>query len=91
MTATLTRVPLCTLDELPVGLGRAFEVGGQSLAVFRGRGDEAGTAGGARREDRAADQGEVGRRPAYCDAHLISPRQAARSIIRRANDRWGLP
>jgi nitrite reductase (NADH) small subunit len=40
MTATLTRVPLCTLDELPLGLGRAFEVGGQPLAVFRGRGGE---------------------------------------------------
>jgi nitrite reductase (NADH) small subunit len=37
MTATVTRVPLCTLDELPVGLGRAFEVGGASLAVFRAR------------------------------------------------------
>lgn len=37
MTATLTRVPLCTFDELPVGLGRAFEVGGVPLAVFRAR------------------------------------------------------
>ncbi len=54
-------------------------------------GDQAGTAGGARGEDRAADQGEVARRPAYCDAHLISPRQPACSIICRANDRWGLP
>ena len=40
MTATLTRVPLCTLDDLPVGLGRAFEVGGRPLAVFRTRGGE---------------------------------------------------
>ncbi|MDY3559271.1 Rieske 2Fe-2S domain-containing protein [Gemmata sp. JC673] len=37
MTATVTRVALCTLDDLPTGLGRAFEVGGRSLAVFRGR------------------------------------------------------
>lgn len=37
MTATATRVPLCTLNDLPTGLGRAFEVGGRSLAVFRGR------------------------------------------------------
>ena len=57
----------------------------------RTRRSQAGTAGGARGEDRAADQGEVARRPAYCDAHLISPRQPARSIICRANDRWGLP
>ena len=33
----MTRVALCTLDELPVGLGRAFEVGGTPLAVFRTR------------------------------------------------------
>ena len=36
-TATMTRVPLCTLDELPVGLGRAFQVGDQLIAVFRTR------------------------------------------------------
>ena len=37
MTATLTRVSLGTLDDIATGLGRAFEVGGRSLAVFRGR------------------------------------------------------
>ncbi|HEY1190972.1 MAG TPA: Rieske 2Fe-2S domain-containing protein [Gemmata sp.] len=40
MTATTARVPLCTLDDLPVGLGRAFEIGGRALAVFRGRAGE---------------------------------------------------
>lgn len=39
MTTTATRVPLCTLDDIAVGLGRAFEVGGRPLAVFRGRDD----------------------------------------------------
>lgn len=34
------RVPLCTLDELPAGLGRAFEVAGRTIAVFRTRKDE---------------------------------------------------
>ncbi|MBA4191075.1 MAG: nitrite reductase (NAD(P)H) small subunit [Planctomycetaceae bacterium] len=28
---------ICELNELPVGLGRAFRVGGQSVAVFRTR------------------------------------------------------
>lgn len=38
MTATTTtRVPLCTLDDLPIGLGRAFQVGEQLIAVFRTR------------------------------------------------------
>ena len=37
MTTTATRVHLCTLDDLPLGLGRAFDVGGTSVAVFRGR------------------------------------------------------
>jgi nitrite reductase (NADH) small subunit len=37
MSATLTRVPLCTLDEIPVGLGRPFQVGDKLLAVFRTR------------------------------------------------------
>jgi nitrite reductase (NADH) small subunit len=37
MTPTATRVPLCTLDDIAIGLGRAFDVGGRSLAVFRGR------------------------------------------------------
>ena len=30
-------VPLCRLEELPVGLGRAFEVAGRTIAVFRTR------------------------------------------------------
>lgn len=33
----MPRIALCTLDELPVGLGRAFDVGGVPLAVFRMR------------------------------------------------------
>ena len=33
--ATLVRV--CTLEELPVGLGRAFDVGGTTMALFRTR------------------------------------------------------
>jgi nitrite reductase (NADH) small subunit len=28
---------ICELDELPVGLGRAFRVGGRAIAVFRAR------------------------------------------------------
>jgi nitrite reductase (NADH) small subunit len=32
-----TRVRLCDLDDLPVGLGRAFAVGGRTVAVFRAR------------------------------------------------------
>lgn len=30
-------VPVCDLDELPVGLGRPFDVGGHRVAVFRTR------------------------------------------------------
>jgi nitrite reductase (NADH) small subunit len=37
MITTATRVQLCVLDDIPTGLGRAFEVGGRSIAVFRGR------------------------------------------------------
>jgi nitrite reductase (NADH) small subunit len=37
MTTTTTRVPLCTLDDIATGLGRAFDVGGLSVAVFRSR------------------------------------------------------
>ncbi len=33
--ALLVRV--CTLEELPVGLGRAFSIGGRTLAFFRTR------------------------------------------------------
>ena len=36
-TAPTTKVPLCTLDDIAVGLGRSFDVGGTSVAVFRGR------------------------------------------------------
>lgn len=37
MTTTATRVPLCTLDDIATGLGRAFDVGGRPIAVFRSR------------------------------------------------------
>jgi nitrite reductase (NADH) small subunit len=30
-------VRLCPLDEIPVGLGRSFRVGGKLIAVFRSR------------------------------------------------------
>ena len=33
----LTRVEVCKLDDLPLGLGRAFTVGDKPLAVFRTR------------------------------------------------------
>ena len=33
--ATLVRV--CALEELPVGLGRAFNIGGRTIALFRTR------------------------------------------------------
>jgi nitrite reductase (NADH) small subunit len=36
-TATPVKVALCVLDDIAVGLGRSFEVGGRTLAVFRGR------------------------------------------------------
>ncbi|QDU22027.1 Rieske (2Fe-2S) protein [Urbifossiella limnaea] len=35
--ARAARVRLCDLDELPVGLGRAFVVAGRTVAVFRTR------------------------------------------------------
>jgi nitrite reductase (NADH) small subunit len=37
MTTTVTRVPLCALDDIATGLGRAFDIGGRSVAVFRSR------------------------------------------------------
>ena len=41
MTATLTTdlrfATVCELDELPVGLGRAFRVGAHAIAIFRSR------------------------------------------------------
>jgi nitrite reductase (NADH) small subunit len=36
-TAPPTRVRLCVLDDLPEGIGRAFRVGDQPIAVFRTR------------------------------------------------------
>jgi nitrite reductase (NADH) small subunit len=39
-TALMSRLALCTIDELPVGLGRAFEVGTKPIAVFRTRTDK---------------------------------------------------
>lgn len=30
-------VRLCAMEELPIGLGRAFDVGGEMVAVFRTR------------------------------------------------------
>ena len=35
--APTTKVALCVLDDIATGLGRAFDVGGRSVAVFRGR------------------------------------------------------
>lgn len=37
MNAALEFVAVCKLDELPVGLGRAFRVGKHALALFRTR------------------------------------------------------
>jgi nitrite reductase (NADH) small subunit len=34
---SLPLVSLCALDDLPVGLGRSFRVGGELVAVFRSR------------------------------------------------------
>jgi nitrite reductase (NADH) small subunit len=33
----MTGIRVCTLEELPVGLGRAFDVGGRRIALFRTR------------------------------------------------------
>ncbi|HEY4330671.1 MAG TPA: nitrite reductase small subunit NirD [Phycisphaerae bacterium] len=35
--AKMINIRLCALDELPMGLGRAFDVGGRVIAVFRTR------------------------------------------------------
>jgi len=32
-----TRVRVCQIEDLPVGLGRAFTIGGRTLALFRTR------------------------------------------------------
>jgi nitrite reductase (NADH) small subunit len=37
MTKTMPRLPLCVVDDIPVGLGRGFEIDGKSVAVFRTR------------------------------------------------------
>jgi nitrite reductase (NADH) small subunit len=37
MTSTATKVALCVLDDIATGLGRAFHVGGRTVAVFRSR------------------------------------------------------
>jgi len=37
MTTHSVAVRLCVLDDIATGLGRAFEVGGRPIAVFRGR------------------------------------------------------
>ena len=37
MTPTRNRFHLCVLDDLPEGLGRAFQVDDQPIAVFRTR------------------------------------------------------
>ena len=37
MTAVESRIRLCVLDEVPLGLGRSFQVGENLVAVFRTR------------------------------------------------------
>ncbi len=37
MSATLSPAPVCAAADIPVGLGRAFRVGGKLIAVFRSR------------------------------------------------------
>lgn len=32
-----TRVRVCSIDELPIGLGRAFDIAGREVALFRTR------------------------------------------------------
>jgi nitrite reductase (NADH) small subunit len=34
---TVPPVRVCTLDELPIGLGRAFSIAGRTIAIFRTR------------------------------------------------------
>jgi nitrite reductase (NADH) small subunit len=36
-TPKAAAVRVCTLEELPVGLGRAFEIAGRAVALFRTR------------------------------------------------------
>src|SRR5262245_60431609 len=35
--ARLHRVPVCTVADIPLGLGRSFDVGGRLIAVFKAR------------------------------------------------------
>jgi nitrite reductase (NADH) small subunit len=37
VSATLSPAPVCAAADIPVGLGRAFRVGGKLIAVFRSR------------------------------------------------------
>ena len=36
-TTAAYSAPVCRVEDIPVGLGRAFRVGGESIAVFRSR------------------------------------------------------
>ena len=36
-TGKSERIQLCVLDDLPLGLGRSYIVGGQTIALFRNR------------------------------------------------------
>ena len=36
-TSPPRQVQVCEIDEIAIGLGRAFDVGGRPIAVFRGR------------------------------------------------------
>ena len=36
-TVSVTRIQLCVLDDLPLGLGRSFVFGGKLIALFRNR------------------------------------------------------
>jgi len=36
-TATIRLTTVCSADEIPVGLGRSFRIGGEQVAVFRSR------------------------------------------------------
>lgn len=37
MTAAGREISLCPLDDIPLGMGRAFEIAGRQIAVFRTR------------------------------------------------------
>jgi nitrite reductase (NADH) small subunit len=47
-TATTARLaPVCRVEDIPVGLGRAFHVAGHKLAVFRSRAGQVFAVGNA--------------------------------------------